>query len=412
MAWGRKVPPPDGPALAVSELTAQIKAVLQADFAAVKVVGEVSDLARPRSGHLYFTLKDPGAQLKAVIWKSTAARLPLDLTDGLEVVAWGRIDVYPPRGNYQLIVEGLEPLGGGALERALRKLREKLAKEGLFDADRKHPLPKFPQRIAVITSPTSAALRDFLEVLQRRWRGSRVWVVPSQMQGDEAAEEVIAALRTVHRLRPRPDVVVVTRGGGSIEDLWAFNDERLVRTIAAAEIPVVSAIGHEIDVTLTDLVADLRALTPSEAAERVVPSRQELGQRLDVDRRRLRQAVVMRLKQARMRLESLQRRPVLREPKEWIYERQLDVDRLAERMSQWSRRVLERRRDQVTHLARRLHSLDPRAVLARGYSITRRKEDGQVVQRADAVTPGEEIETILAEGSLLSRVLRVEPPSS
>ncbi len=400
--------PPEGPALAVSELTAQIKAVLQADFALVKVVGEVSDLARPRSGHLYFTLKDSAAQLKAVIWKSTASRLKVELADGVEIVAWGRIDVYPPRGNYQLIVDGIAELGGGALERALRRLREKLAKEGLFDRKWKKALPALPQRIAVITSPTSAALRDFLEVLSRRWRESRVWVIPSQMQGDEAAGQVVGALKLAHQVRPRPDVVVITRGGGSIEDLWAFNDEKLVRAVFAAEIPVVSAIGHEIDVTLTDLVADLRALTPSEAAERIVPSRREFSQRLAVDRRRLQQAVLGRLQTARMRLESLQRRPVLREPRELVYERQQQLDRLQDRLRLAATTMLEHRRRDLGSLGDRLEGLNPLAVLARGYSITLREDGKNVVRDAAELDAGETIRTVLARGRLESRVTGIE----
>ncbi len=401
--WQQRSEPPDGPALAVAELTQQIKSVLQADFAQVKVVGEIADLARPRSGHIYLTLKDPNAQLKAVIWRSTAQSLAVDLSDGLEVVAWGRIDLYLPRGTYQLIVEGVEALGAGALERALRKLREKLSKEGLFDAKSKKVLPPFPARIAVITSPTSAALRDFLEVLRRRWNQSQVWILPAQMQGEDAAPQVIAALQRAHRLKPRPDVIVVTRGGGSIEDLWAFNDERLVRAIFAAEIPVVSAIGHEIDVTLADLVADLRALTPSEAAERIVPSRQDYLERLAVDAGRLQHAMKRFLAQARMRVESIASRPVFRDPLTLVYERQQAIDEWQRRLRVSGGAIVVERRRNLDHLRDRLEALNPLAVLSRGYSITTSVDCGKVVRDASDVADGAMLRTILARGELLSR---------
>ena len=249
--------------LTVSALTAQVKGLIERQFQSVWVAGEVSNFSRPQSGHCYFTLKDDQAQIRAVMWRGSATRLDFQMTDGLELVCFGRLDVYAPRGSYQLVVDKAHPQGVGALELALRQLRDKLAAEGLFDPERKRPLPKFPRRIGFVTSPTGAAIRDFLEIARRRHSGIEILVIPARVQGECAADDIIRGIRLAHRLRPRPDVLVVGRGGGGVEDLWCFNEEKVVRAIAAAEIPVVSAVGHEIDVTLSDLAADVRAATPS-----------------------------------------------------------------------------------------------------------------------------------------------------
>ena len=245
------------PLLSISQLNELLRETIQAVFPSVWVSGEISDLTRPQSGHVYLTLKDDQSQLRAVIWRGTARSLRFDLQDGMQVVCEGAVDIYPPRGTYQLVIRQLEPRGVGALQLALSQLRERLTAEGLFDVRHKRPLPRFPRRIAVITSPTGAAIRDFLEVVRQRWHGSHVLLIPTRVQGAEATDEIIQALRLAQRLRPRPDVIVLTRGGGSLEDLWCFNEERLVREIHAAQIPLISAIGHEIDVTLADLVADV-----------------------------------------------------------------------------------------------------------------------------------------------------------
>ena len=263
--------------LSVARLTDLIKETLASRFPAVWVVGEVTDLARPHSGHLYLTLKDQEAQIRAVIWRGVAGRLRFDLEDGMQVICCGDVDVYPPRGTYQLVIRQLEPRGLGALQQALRKLQQKLEAEGLFDPRHKKPLPRFPRRLAVITSPTGAAVRDFLEVLRQRWPGVDVLVIPTKVQGEGASAEIARALALANRLQPPMDVLVVTRGGGSMEDLWCFNEEPVLRAIFASRVPVVSAIGHEIDVTLSDLVADVRALTPTEAAQRVVPATDEIA---------------------------------------------------------------------------------------------------------------------------------------
>ena len=262
--------------LSVSQLTAQVKDLLEGSFPSVWVEGEISNLSRPQSGHCYLSIKDERAQLRAVLWRGTAERLPVKLVDGMEVICQGGLDVYAPRGSYQLVIRKVLPKGEGGLQKALRRLRDKLSAEGLFDKSQKKPLPRFPRRIAVVTSPTGAAIHDFLQVLQRRWRHADVLLVPVRVQGSDAAAEIATAIEQVNLLREPVDVIVVGRGGGSLEDLWAFNEEPLVRAIYASKIPVISAVGHEIDVTLADLVADIRALTPSEAAELVVPDEGEI----------------------------------------------------------------------------------------------------------------------------------------
>src|SRR3954447_9175664 len=314
--------------LSVAQLTAQIKNTLEAAFTNVWVVGEISNYSRPQSGHSYFTLKDDQAQIRAVMWRSAAAKLKFDVADGLDVICHGHIDVYAPRGSYQLVVDELQPKGMGALELALRKLREKLAAEGLFDAARKRPLPPFPRRLAFVTSPTGAAVRDFLEVLRRRWRGVDVLVIPARVQGEGAAAEIVAGIRLANRLLPRPDVLIVGRGGGSLEDLWTFNEEPVVRAIAASEIPTVSAVGHEIDVTLADLVADVRALTPSEAAERIVPAAEEISARIRAYQQRLRHAAHRRVMWLRARYDGIAAQRPFRRPYDLVHDRSRQLDEL------------------------------------------------------------------------------------
>ncbi len=410
---GSAAPPSDDPAtLSVSELTDAIKTVLEGTFPQVWVAGEISNLSRPHSGHCYFTLKDEQAQIRAVLWRSSAARVRFELVDGLEVVCRGAVDVYPPRGSYQLVVDQIHPLGLGALELALRQLQAKLAAEGLFAADRKRPLPRFPRRIAVVTSPTGAAIRDFLEVLRRRWKGVDVLVVPTRVQGEGAAQEIAAAIALAGGLRPLPDCLVVTRGGGSLEDLWCFNEEPVVRAIVAAPVPVVSAVGHEIDVTLSDLAADVRALTPSEAAELVAPAAEALRSGLSQLQARLSGALRSRVAALRAWLEALAARRVLRRPLERVYLAQQRLDELDLRLDRAIRRHLHQARTRAEQLDSRLQSLSPLAVLARGYSLTLDSATGQVIRTAAQLAPGQLLETRFARGQALSRVESVElaPP--
>ncbi len=390
--------------LSVGDLTDQIKGVLEGTFTGVWVAGEISNFSRPQSGHCYLTLKDDRAQVRAVIWRATAARLRFDLEDGLEVICQGDIDVYAPRGSYQLVIRQIEPKGIGALELALRKLRERLAAEGLFAPERKRPLPRFPRRIAFVTSPSGAAIRDFLEVLRRRWRGVHVLVVPTRVQGEGASREIAAAIEAVNRLPVEIDCLVVGRGGGSLEDLWCFNEEPVVRAIHASRIPVISAVGHEIDVTLSDLVADVRALTPSEAAERVVPSAEEVAAALAVCQRRLTATLRGMATSARARLTNISARRVFRRPFDHIHELLQQLDEISVR----SERVIQRRlgdaRQRTDRMAAHLDSLSPLGILRRGYSLTRRVDDVAVVRDAAQLAVGDRLVTRFASGQAISRV--------
>lgn len=397
--------------LSVSELTDEIKDLVEASFPLVWVGGEISNLSRPQSGHYYLTLKDDRAQIGAVIWRTTASRLRFELEDGLEVICQGEIEVYAPRGKYQLVIRQIEPKGIGALELALRKLRDKLAAEGLFDPARKRPLPRFPRRIAFVTSPSGAAIRDFLQVLGRRWRGADVLVVPVPVQGEGAAPQIAAAIGVVNRLRQPVDCLVVGRGGGSLEDLWAFNEEVVVRAIYASGIPVVSAVGHEIDVTLSDLVADRRALTPSEAAELVVPASEEVLAALRRQHQRIQAAWTQRAASARLRLGAVEERRIFRKPLEWVHALAQGLDDLAGGLSRAARRRLADARRQADAVRARLDSLSPWRVLGRGYSLTERLPDGLVVRGAESLSLGDRIATRFARGRVVSRVEEIERSS-
>jgi exodeoxyribonuclease VII large subunit len=394
--------------LSVSELSAQIKDLVEEGFPSVWVSGEISNLSRPSSGHIYLTLKDEAAQLRACMWRGNAQRVRFDIYDGLEVICRGHLEVYAPRGQYQLIIQSLEPRGVGALELALRQLRDRLGREGLFDPARKRPLPPFVRQIAVVTSPTGAAIRDFLQVLGRRWRGADVLILPVRVQGEGSALEIAAAIETANRLNQPIDCLVVTRGGGSLEDLWSFNEEPVVRAIAASRIPVISAIGHEIDVTLSDLAADVRALTPSEAAELVAPAAEELAAGLRQIQKRLNAGLRLHATAARSHLDSIARHHAFRRP----YQRIFDLSRRLDEWEARSKRAIRQRmtlsRQHLETLSARLDSLSPLAVLRRGYSITERMSDGRLIHSAAEIQPREEILTRFALGRARSRVEVVE----
>lgn len=400
--------PPADEILTVTQLSARLKGVMEENFPSVWVAGEISNFSQPQSGHCYFTLKDDGAQLRAVMWRNTAARLKLALHDGIDVVCRGRLDLYPPRGSYQLVVDELQPKGMGALELALRQRREKLAAEGLFDRERKRRLPAFPRRIGVVTSPTGAAIRDFLQVMQRRWRGVEVLIFPARVQGDCAADEIVAGIRAANKVQPKIDVLVVTRGGGSLEDLWCFNEEAVVRAIAASKVPTISGIGHEIDVTLADLAADVRALTPSEAAERVVPSAADLSDAVRSLQHRLRTALATRLAHARHRLDALASRPSLSRPLEAIHLRGRRLDELSLRLRGASQGLLRDRRSALETMAGKLESLSPLGVLGRGYSLTFREGESKLITSAEKLKPGQRIVTRFQQGTAVSVVESVE----
>lgn len=399
------------PVLSVSQLTALIQGTLEMAIPAVWVSGEISNLSQPRSGHIYLTLKDDEAQIRAVIWRNTAAKLPFDLEDGQEVLCHGQLDVYPPRGSYQLVIREIEPRGVGSLQLKLRQLQQKLAAEGLFDADRKRPIPKFPRRIAFVTSPTGAAVRDFLEVMNRRWKNVEVLIIPARVQGDGAAEEIAAGIRLANQLDQRPDTLVVGRGGGSMEDLWCFNEEVVVRAIADSTIPTISAVGHEIDVTLSDFAADVRALTPSEAAELVVPSMAEIQDRMTAMQQRLATGLRSTYDRAASRLELLSRNRVFTHPFELVHDRQRLLDELDAAASRAMRRRLENAQEALARRAAQLEAMSPLAVLSRGYSVTR-NEQREVILDATQVQPGDQLESILQNGRVRSRVESIEPDAT
>ena len=390
----------------VSELTREIKDQLESHYPDVWVTGEISNCRPARSGHVYLTLKDDQSQISAVIWRSTAARLKFDLADGLEVVARGGVEVYLPRGQYQLVIKQLTPKGVGALELAFRQLQERLSTEGLFDAERKQPIPRFPRRIALVTSPTGAAVRDMLQVITRRWPAVEIVLLPVRVQGAGAAEEIARAIEAVPAL-PRVDVVIAGRGGGSLEDLWAFNEEIVARAIAECPIPLVSAVGHEIDVSIADLVADVRALTPSEAGELVVPHRDEFVASLAAVRTRLTGALQQRAQRARGLLAGLASRPVLVRPHGRIRELAGRVDELQRRIDHAVRATTRSNRDRLGTAAAALQALSPLEVLGRGYSVTH-TTDGDVVRNTGQLEIGTRISTTLADGRVTSRVETIE----
>jgi exodeoxyribonuclease VII large subunit len=372
--------PAGPPMLSVSELTALVKEVVETGFADIGVTGEISNLSRPKSGHLYFDIKDEGARIRAIIWRSQAARIPFDLHNGLAVRAWGGLDVYPSQGAYQVIVRKIEPEGIGPLELAFRQLSDRLRAEGLFDPSRKRPLPTFPSRIVVVSSPSGAAVRDVLTITARRWPAAEILIAPAKVQGRGAAEEVAAGIELANRVSG-VDLVLVARGGGSLEDLWAFNEEVVARAIVASRVPVVSGVGHETDLTIADLAADARGPTPSGAAELSVPDAREVLARIDSLGSRMARALTARAADARSRVESL-----------------------ADRAELAVSRLLDRRRDRLAAIAGQLDALSPLAVLSRGYSLSQRVDDARVVRAPEDAPPGTLIRTRLSSGSVLSRV--------
>ena len=389
--------------LSVSELTRRIKATFQDEFADVGIAGEITGLSRPRSGHVYFSLKDEGATIGAVIWKAGAQKLRFDLENGLAVRAWGSIEVYAPQGKYQVIVRKIEPQGVGALELAFRQTVARLEAEGLFDPDRKRALPRFPSRIVIVTSPTGAAVRDFVQVASRRWPMAEILIAPAKVQGLGAAEEVASALALANRLAG-VDFVVLARGGGSLEDLWAFNEEVLARAIFASRLPVVSAIGHEVDVTVSDLVADVRALTPTDAANRCVPDANEIRITLDSLGARMARAVAEPIGRARMKLETLGER-ASRALQLRLERSRADLARQSERLDCAMKSDIDRRGDTLAKIAAQLEALSPLKVLSRGYSLTLKADGVTVVRSSNDVRPGDLIRSKLAAGVVSSRVV-------
>lgn len=435
----------------VSRLVGAARNLLESHFGSVAVEGEISNLAHPRSGHIYFTLKDDDAQLRCALFRREAQRLNFVPENGMQVLARGRLSIYPARGDFQLYVNDLEEAGLGALQRAFEALKKKLAAEGLFDAEHKKPLPRYPRRIGVVTSATGAALRDILYVLGRRYPAADVLIYPTQVQGSAAAAQIAAALKRADE-RHECDVLILARGGGSLEDLWSFNEEIVARAVYAMTIPVVSGVGHETDFTIVDFVADVRAPTPSAAAETVVPDRRELLARLQQLGRRFEQGWRRGERERRQTFETLARRLALQHPSRRLQERaqRLDelgsrlaaaaprqitglrsrlgslrselqryspqlrlerarsqVERLDERLGRIWRQQDERRRARLASLGGRLRALGPEQTLARGYAIVF-AADGSILRDARAAHPGDALQARLSRGRIGARVESVD----
>lgn len=444
---------PDRDIFSISRLNREARELLESGFPLIWVEGELSNLARPASGHLYFTLKDAAAQVRCAMFRNRNNVLRFRPADGMQVLARVRVSLYEARGDYQLIVEQMEESGDGALRRAFEQLKSRLAAEGLFDIERKRALPALPHRIGIVTSPTGAAIRDVLTILRRRFPSIPVLIYPVPVQGKTAAPE-IARMLALASARRDCDVLILCRGGGSLEDLWAFNEETVARAIAACEIPVVAGIGHETDVTIADFVADLRAPTPSGAAEHVSPDgadwsrrierlgarigmrmRETLArrgerlhwlarrlqqrhpgqrlrqqaQRLDELEQRLTRALRHGLRQRHLRLEGGHARLLRHIPRHRI-ERHLALCReLDRRLLSALRRRLERAGSRLESLARSLDTVSPLATLGRGYAIVQRDRDGEILRDAAAVTTGDKIRARLARGRLTCLVMETEP---
>lgn len=396
----------------VSELAAILRDTLEETFASVAVVGELANLSRPPSGHLYFTLKDAESQLACTCWKSSVARLAFRPETGKQVVASGRITFYGPGGKCQMTVSRLQPVGVGAAELARQQLLAKLRALGWFDEARKKPLPRFPRRVALVTSASGAAVRDMIESFARRWPLAELVVAHCRVQGDKAVEEIAEAIRRLDALHAGDkltlDALIVGRGGGSSEDLNAFNAEEVAAAIHACRVPVVAAVGHEIDVTIADLVADARAETPSNAVTLITPSRAELLTGLAATRDRFRDALHGRVQNARRRLDLIAARPALTRPLDRIRRHEQRLDEFTLRLREAVLRRVQRRRDRMQAAAARLEAVSPLNVLQRGYSLTR-TPDGRIVRSAAAVHAGDAILTTLADGEIAATVTGTSP---
>ncbi len=439
------------PPFTVSQLTSLLRVTVETSFPDVWLEGEVSNLRAPGSGHIYCTLKDESSQIRAVLFRSSALRVRFALQEGMQIIVRGRLTVYEPRGEYQVVIETLEPKGIGALQLAYEQLKARLVAEGLFDEAKKKPLPAFPRSIGVVTSLTGAAIRDILTVLNRRWPLLHIIIAPVQVQGEGAAAQIAAALDALNEGR-LADVIIVGRGGGSLEDLWSFNEESVVRAIARSKIPVVSAVGHEIDTTLSDYAADHRAPTPSAAAEAVVPILADVVDRLGELTDRIRRTVMRHCLAEHRRLESCNRglahvhyrlqdsaqrtdeltdrmaHAALSQLTGWRDHVRDGERRLAEfnpvqkvrrslalipqltiRLERQIRGQANQRRQLLEGTLAQLHDLSPLAILGRGYSILSRPSDGSVIRRAQDVQPGDDLNAQLADGRLSCTVGRVLP---
>jgi exodeoxyribonuclease VII large subunit len=416
----------------VSQVTEIVKAALETAFPQVWVEGEVSGYKKAASGHVFFNLKDDKSVIKAVMWQSTARKVAFDVKDGLQVVCRGKISVYEPRGDYQLYVEHVEPKGKGALQLRFEQLKEKLKAEGLFDEARKRKLPLRPKTIGVVTSPTGAAVRDILRVLERRYAKLHVVIYPARVQGEGAAEEIVEGIDALGA-RPGIDVLIVGRGGGSIEDLWAFNEEIVARAIARSPVPVISAVGHEVDFTIADFVADKRASTPSAAAEMVIETEAAFAERIGVLTRRLGELVRFSVQDLRADVDELARhrifqnfevklanlarrvdeletkaRNVIRAERQAIAEQKGAALLAAERLAHVQRRSLAEHRASWDRLTAALNALSPLDVLKKGYTLVWKEGGLRLARRIEDIVPGETVEVTYFKGEFSARVESVD----
>jgi len=371
----------------VSELTSGIKAVLEDTFSDVWVEGEVSNFVAHSSGHFYFTLKDERSELRCVFFKNNNEGLKFEIKDGIYIICFGRIGVYEKRGQYQLYVSQVEPKGLGSLQLAFEQLKERLYKEGLFDPAHKKPIPLLPQRIGIVTSPTGAAIRDMLHVLEKRFANVEVIINPVKVQGEGAKEEIARAIEEFNLLK-NVDVIIVGRGGGSLEDLWAFNEEIVARAIYNSSIPVISAVGHEIDWTISDFVADVRAATPSVAAELVIARKSELVEKLD----------------------SIEKK-ISGYPLDIVKEYEQHLDELEKELGSKFRHYIQLKEEEFNFIVDKIEIFSPLAVLNRGYSVTFRLPEKEIIRDASLLKKGDEIETRLAKGILKSRIEDIDRAS-
>lgn len=365
--------------LSVSELTGEIKSLLEGHFLDIKVEGEISNASKSRSGHIYFTLKDEDAQLSCVIWRGIAQRLEVDLVDGQQIIAGGDIQVYPPHGKYQLIVRSVKQAGIGALQEAFEKLKAKLKEEGLFDDDHKKPLPKFPMRIGVITSATGAAFHDIRDTLERRWPLATVLLHHASVQGVNSAPELVKAINWFSE-KQHVDILIVGRGGGSLEDLWPFNEEAVARALFNCKVPTISAVGHEVDFSISDFVADARAATPTQAAILATPDINEIRMYADDLSSRLSKVVEDRVSRQKERVEQLLKSHALRAVKEKVAASHERVNSLSERLQHRKELLFMRKREKINNLTHRLEQANPNAPLEKGF--VRVEQDEQWVRRA------------------------------
>lgn len=393
--------------LSVSSLNRLARGLLEDCFAAVTVEGEISNLALPGSGHWYLTLKDDGAQIRCAMFRNRNTSVRFRPANGMQVVVRGKLSIYEGRGDYQLIVDSMQDAGAGALQRAFDELKQKLTREGLFDTALKQPLPAHIRHVAVITSPTGAVIRDIISVFRRRFPAMQVTLLPVPVQGRESAPAIIQALHNAERRRHDLgiDVVLLARGGGSLEDLQAFNEESVARAIHACALPVVSAVGHETDITIADFVADLRAPTPSAAAELLSPDQTQLRTALQNQRSRLVRRMQSLLDQRSQELDWLRKR--LQHPGRRLQEQSQALTQLDNRLQRAMLRFLEQRRGNLQMLARNLENISPLQTLQRGYSITR-TPDGKLISSSSRVKPGDDIISTLATGQIISTVKEIK----